>query len=135
MTTLQAAIVAILSGNFTTNGNFSGYNSKGQRIHIPGRQMESLGFKTDDEVKGKFPLYSIVVEREFNVLDENGEPKGDEKFTRAQAGSTFLSKADALTAYNSDSVLAIEATAELRKSATAAGLDAKTIAALEAATV
>jgi hypothetical protein len=116
-------IVAIHSGNFSDKGNFSGYNASGQRVHIAGRQMEALGH-TPESVKTKpisFPLYTIAVEREFNVLDANGEPT-TEKFTRTQAGSVFATKQDAITAYNSDKVLGLEATADLAKVATGLGL-------------
>lgn len=118
MNTVQMQIVAIQSGNFSEKGNFSGYNASGQRIHIAGRQMESLGH-TPESVKTKpitFPLYTIAVEREFNTLDANGEPT-TEKFTRTQAGSVFATKADAITAYNSDKVLGLEAVADLAKTA------------------
>jgi hypothetical protein len=85
--------------------------------------MEALGH-TPESVKTKpisFPLYTIAVEREFNVLDANGEPT-TEKFTRTQAGSVFATKQDAITAYNSDKVLGLEATADLAKVATGLGL-------------
>ena len=136
MNTLQMQIIAVLGGNFSAKGNFSGYNAAGQRVHIASAQMEALGY-TAESVKTKpitFPLYTIAVEREFNVLDESGNPT-TEKFSRVQAGSVFATKAEAIAAYNADKVLTIEAGAELQKSAKELGLNDKQIAALEAAVV
>jgi len=136
MNTIQMQIIAILSGNFSDKGNFSGYNASGQRIHIAGRQMETLGY-TPESVKTKpiaFPLYTIAVEREFNVLDTNGEPT-TEKFTRTQAGSIFATKTSAIEAYNSDKVLNLEAVADLKKTAKGLELTEELIADLLAVSV
>ena len=119
--------VAILSGAFTANGNFSGYNATGARIHVSGRTMEAAGIKKGDDLK--FPLYAIVVEREFNVLDEQGNPT-DEKFKREQAGSVFTTKDAMIAAANADAELVIETKAALKTSATAAGLTESAVDAL-----
>ena len=121
--------VAIISGNFTENGNFSGYNAAGTRIHISGRTMESAGMKKGDKIT--FPLYSTVVEREFNVVDEQGKETG-ETFKREQAGSVFTTKQALIEAVNADKVLALEAAADLTAKATAAGLTEEAINALAA---
>ena len=120
--------VAILSGNFTESGNFSGYNAAGTRIHISGRTMESAGIKKGDKIT--FPLYATVVEREFNVLDEQGNVKDGETFKREQAGAVFLNKAALIEAANADKVLALEAAADLTSKASAAGLTQDSINAL-----
>jgi hypothetical protein len=136
MNTLQMQIIAIVAGSFSTAGNFSGYNAAGQRIHIAGRQMESLGY-TPDTIATKpvvFPLFVVAVEREFNVLDADGAPT-TEKFSRLQAGSVFATKAGAIEAFNSDKVLTIEAGAELVKAAKTAGLTDAAVAALTSAAV
>jgi 2-hydroxychromene-2-carboxylate isomerase len=119
--------VAIISGNFTENGNFSGYNAAGSRIHISGRTMESAGMKKGDKLT--FPFYATVVEREFNVLDEQGNPT-EEKFKREQAGAVFTNKAALIEAVNADKVLAIEANADLVGKATAVGLSDNAVKAL-----
>ena len=119
--------VAILSGNFTGSGNFSGYNAAGQRIHVPARTMESIGLTKDSKIT--FPLYTLVVEREFDELNENGEPTGV-KFKRQQAGSIFLNKADMINAANADKMLNIETAAALKTQATAAGLTEDAISSL-----
>lgn len=111
--------VAILSGNFTGANNFSGYNASGKRIHIPARQLESLGITKESKIQ--YPLYATVVEREFDVLDDSGNPTG-EKFKREQAGSIFLNKADLINAVNADKVLALEAHADLQAKAKASNL-------------
>ena len=110
---------AILSGNFTTNGNFSGYNAAGDRIHIPARQMESLGLNKDTKIK--FPLYSLVRQREFSSVDANGQPTG-EKFTRAQSGSVFLNEEDMIAAANADDLLKLKTKANLATQAKSTGL-------------
>lgn len=121
--------VAILSGNFTENGNFSGYNASGARIHVNGRTMESAGIKKGDTVK--FPLFATVVEREFNVLDEQGNPKEGETFKREQAGAIFTNKQALIEAVNADKLLAVEAEADLKAKATAIGLTEEAVNALE----
>lgn len=132
MNAFQMQIIAILSGNFSTAGNFSGYNAAGQRLHITGRQMESVDYSPT--VAPVFPFYIIAVEREFNVLDTDGKPT-DKTFTRLQAGSVFKSKEAAIEAFNRDKVLTIEAAADLKKVATASGLTEADVKALAAASV
>ena len=121
--------VAIISGNFTENGNFSGYNASGTRIHVNGRTMESAGIKKGDTVK--FPLFATVVEREFNELDEAGNPT-DKTFKREQAGAIFTNKQALIEAVNADKLLAVEAEADLKAKATAVGLTEEAVAALQA---
>lgn len=111
--------VAILNGNWSTNGNFSGYNAAGERIHIPGRQFESLGITRDSQID--FPLYALVVTREFSRLDADGKPT-EEKFTRAQAGSIFKTKQAMIAAANADKLLAVETAKALQTEVKAAGL-------------
>jgi hypothetical protein len=121
--------VAIISGNFTETGNFSGYNASGTRIHVSGRTMESAGIKKGDTVK--FPLFATVVEREFNVLDENGNAKEGETFKREQAGAIFTNKQALIEAVNADKLLAVEAEADLKAKANAVGLTQEAINALQ----
>jgi hypothetical protein len=119
--------VAILSGSFTDNGNFSGYNAAGQRVHVPARTMESIQLTKDSKIA--FPLYALVVEREFDVVDADNEPTG-KTFKRQQAGSIFLNKADMIAAANADKMLTIETAAALKTQATAAGLTEDAISGL-----
>ena len=110
---------SIRSGSFTAAGNFTGYTVAGERIHIPARQMEIAGYNKD--TMPKFPFYCVSGERQFNVLDENGNAT-EEKFTREQAGSIFATKTEAIDAYNESLLLDIEAKASLKKAAADAGL-------------
>ena len=141
MTTLQMNIVTILRGKFTTAGNFTGRNAANQRIHIPADAMTALKYNADNADKIPYPLTALVVEGEYDILsttekDEQGNPaKTGEKFQRLEAGSIFLTKAEAITAYNADSVNVIEAKADLKKVAVAAGLSEASLKALEAVSV
>lgn len=126
--TLKATLVMLTRGSFSEKGNFSGYTTKGVRIHIPALMMSELGY--DKDKKPEFPLYACVVERTFDILNDEDKPTG-ETFTRAQAGSIFKSKAEAIEAMNSDDLLALEAKAELYKGAKSFGLTEDTLKKLE----
>ena len=131
----------ILSGNFAIGkdaitgkdkaGNFSGYNAKGKRIFIHKAQMEALGFKTDADLKGKFPLFAIVDDRELPVRDENGEVTNPPVMTkRLQALSVFTTKEAMISAYNSDAEFEIAAKSALQNTAKTAGLSVEAVNAL-----
>ena len=63
---------SINNGNFTNSG-FSGYTSKGERIHIFARQMESLSYAKGDAVK--FPFYVLAEQKSYAPrLDASGNP-------------------------------------------------------------
>lgn len=111
--------VTIIDGNFTGKGNFSGYNAAGQRIHVPARQMENHGLTDRKQIK--FPLYALVVEREFSSLDASGQPTG-EKFKRAQTGSIFLNQDEMMTAANADDLLRLKTKSALASQAKSIGL-------------
>lgn len=134
--TLKATLVMLVRGQFSEKGNFSGYNSKGVRIHVPAVMMKELGYEKDAKdaegkpVKIEYPLYACVVERTFNVLNDEGE-ETDETFTRAQAGSIFKTRQEAIDAMNSDDLLALEAKAELYKGAKSFGLTEDTLKQLQ----
>lgn len=134
--TLKATLVMLVRGQFSDKGNFSGYNSKGVRIHVPAIMMSELGYAKDAKdaddkpVKIEYPLYACVVERTFNVLNDEGE-ETDETFTRAQAGSIFKTRQEAIDAMNSDDLLALEAKADLYKGAKNFGLTEDTLKKLE----
>ena len=62
------------NGNFSAKG-FSGYTAKGERIHIFERQMESIGIKKGDDLKGKLPFYILAEPKSYGArLDEKGQP-------------------------------------------------------------
>ena len=123
--------VQIVRGKFTDNGNFSAYDAVGiDRIHVPSGVMESAGFKKGDSIK--FPLYAIVVERTFNVLDENGNPKEGDTFKRLQAGSVFTTEEALSEAANGNSLLKAKVKADYKAKTTAMGLTEEAINALAA---
>ena len=122
--------VAIRSGNISNTGkNFTGYSATGQRIHIPLRQMETLYPNFSKDTKVTFPLYALVVEREFDKVDADNQPTGV-KFKRLQAGSIFANKAEMIESYNEDSLMELEAKAHLKAQAKAMDLDENAINAL-----
>ena len=64
----------INNGSFSAKG-FSGYTAKGERIHIFERQMESIGIKKGDDLKGKLPFYVLAEPKSYGArLDDKGQP-------------------------------------------------------------
>lgn len=113
----------ILSGKFTAGdkaqGNFTGYNAGGERIFIHKNQMESAGWKADKDIA--FPFFAIVDDKDIQTRDENGELT-NVLVKRLQALSVFKTAAELITASNSDALLEINATVDLKAAATTAGL-------------
>jgi hypothetical protein len=68
--------VVIVDGQFSNNGNFSGYDALGtERYHIPARMMSRLGYAKGQNEKVEFPLFATVVKKSFAPrLDANGQP-------------------------------------------------------------
>ena len=135
MDTVKMSTVAIQSGAFSKKGNFSGYNASGVRIHVSANNMKTLGFDSTNATTITYPLYACVVEREFNVVDENDKPVKDDDgepktFTRLQAGSIFKTKAELINAVNADKLLAVEAESELQKVAKSLNLTAEALVSL-----
>lgn len=129
---------AIISGGWTSNGNFSGYNPTvvgpdgSSRIHIPGRVMEAAGFKKDSDVK--FPFYAILGVREFNKVDQTTGEAMDEKIKRLQANAVFAKVEDLANALAADAVLEGTVSNTIKATATSAGLsEAQLTALLESA--
>jgi len=92
--------LVITGGNFSPNGNFNAYTLLGAegRIHVNANQMSALGWTKNEDVK--FPFFAIVIEREFNKRDVNGELT-TETFKRLQASSIFSTEVNALRAIRS----------------------------------
>lgn len=95
--------VIIEGGNFSTAGNFSGYDAEtSERYFIPGRMMKAKGWATDAEVPTVF--FAVLTNKEYNVLtdelDANGNrvPEIDKetgetkKFTRLTVTKIYKSK-------------------------------------------
>lgn len=133
----------ILSGNFAAGsdakgkpkaGNFSGYNAKGERIFVHKAAMEALGFKSDADLKGKFPLFAIVGERDINTRDENGEVT-TVTTKRLQALSVFTKREDMTNAVNADKLFEIQAAAALANEVKVSGLTPEQFKALAEAAI
>lgn len=115
----------INNGNFTGNGNFSGYTALGDRVHFHKRQMESLGWTKNEDVK--FPFYSIATIKQIGQLDATGKPAVGENglpitADRLTALSAFKSRDEIKQAHADNSLLDIEIAQEIRSQASSAGL-------------
>jgi hypothetical protein len=129
--------MVINSGNFSGGNNFSAYNTKGERIHIHGRQMEALGYKPGDTIT--YPFFVIAENKTYGarpVLDDNGKPVlnadgtqkllpyADGKFTmtRATATAVFKTKEDYINAYVLDKTLEAEVANAVKREMNAVGI-------------
>lgn len=124
---------AIISGNFTGNGNFSGYTLEEGRVFIHKKQMEQLGWTKDADVK--YPFYAVVTDQEITPFDENGKEQVDSegnpvKVLRTQAKSAFKTKAELVQAFVDSASLDIEITTGIKAAATTAQLNDKELALL-----
>ena len=121
----------ILSGNFSAGdnaqGNFSGYNSQGQRIFIFKQQMEGLGFNEEKDVK--YPFFALMTEREIETRDDSGELTGT-MVKRVQATAIFKTMDELIDAKNSDAINEIKSASKLSSEASTAGLSKEQINAL-----
>ncbi len=128
---------AITSGNFSSNGNFSGYTALGERLFIHKSQMTALGWTKAEDVK--FPFYAIGGTREFNKLDENQQPVLKDgvpvMFDRLQALSVYPKISDLQGAHVDVATLDISIAGAIKTAITAAGLSEKDMLALENASV
>jgi hypothetical protein len=118
--------LVINAGNFSANGNFSGYTSTGLRVHIYGRQLEAIGYKTQEDVK--FPLYVSALEKTYEArLDEAGNPvpyaDGEFKMKRLTATAVFKTKEEGVAANIADKTYAIEIANGIKKAYDLAGID------------
>jgi len=108
----------INNGAFTGAGNFSGYTALGERIHVYGRQMDALGWKTTADVK--FPFYAIGQMKPISQLDEAGNVVGTSE--RLTALSAFKSREEIKQAHADSALLDIEIQQEIKAQASSAGL-------------
>jgi hypothetical protein len=123
-------LVAIVKARFaksndgTLTGNATGYNSAMEQIHLPADLLAEIGIEEgaeDSDLKAVIPFFAIISEREFNN-DKTDATKGT--FKQLRAGMLFKTKAEALTAYTADDMLANEGIALVKASAKASGLTA-----------
>lgn len=119
----------INNGKFTTE-NFSGYTAMGERVHIYGRQMASLGWEAIEDVK--FPFYCIAADKEIEPNGPDGKPSG-EKTMRLTALSVFKTKADITTARSESIMLDVEINKSIAEEAEKIGISQATLETLLAA--
>lgn len=129
---------AITGGNFTDNGNFSGYNTLGERLHIHKRQMEAIGWKEQEDVV--FPFFAIGGIKQIGQLDENGEPKVNEDGSavlvdRLTATAVFKTREALVTAHVDEATLELDIKVGIAGHAKSKGLNEKAIDALLAAAI
>jgi hypothetical protein len=115
----------INNGQFSANGNFSGYTATGVRVHIYARQMSAIGWEADDDVK--YPFYALAKEKEITPFEADGKTLSETKSIRLTATAVFTT-VDALAAAKGEVVL-VEAKVNsiIAKQAVAAGLSEDTM--------
>ena len=124
--------LVINNGAFTAAGNFTGYTALGERVHIFGRQMESIGIKKDD--KPTFPLFVIADLKTINKVDAEGNPT-EETAQRLTALSVFAKKEELIQAHVDSNMLNVEVAKTVKSQASSAGLGEAEIAVLLGATI
>ena len=116
----------INNGSFTANGNFSGYTALGDRVHLHKRQMESLNWKANADIK--FPFYTIATIKQIGKLNDKGQPALDPLTglaitePRLTALSAFKTRDEIKQAHADSSLLDIEIAQEIKAQASSAGL-------------
>ena len=116
--------MVINSGNLAPSGNFNGYNTKGERVHIYKRQMDALGIKNDADFK---QFFAIVANKTYGAkLDASGNPipyaDGKLTMTRATATAVFKTKDEYITAHVIDATLDAEVAHAIKKEYSAVGI-------------
>jgi hypothetical protein len=120
----------INNGSFTANGNFSGYTALGERVHFHKRQMEALGWSSNNDLQ--FPFYSIATIKQIGQLGADGKPVLDASglpatSDRLTALSAFKTRNEIKQAHADASLLDIEIAQEIRSQASSAGLSDATL--------
>ncbi len=125
MTSTTLITAVINNGQFSANGNFSGYTATGVRVHIYQRQMSAIGFEVDEDVK--YPFYALAKEKEITPFMADGKTLSETKSIRLTATAVFTT-VDALAAAKGEVVL-VEAKVNsiIAKQAVAAGLSEDTM--------
>ena len=115
-------------------GNFSAYDATGtrqNRVHIPKALAESFALDS----KTAMPIYAIVSEETYNVLDESNQPvKGadgePQTFVQKRAGNLFTTEEAAIKAQKSNVVLEAKANAYVSQLAAELKLTPEVVASL-----
>lgn len=126
--------LAIKNGAWVKNekneltGNFTGYNSKGERVHVYGRQLEAIGFKPGEDVA--MPLFVIAEDKTFTRVDDKGKEIEGSSFNRLTALSVFKTRDEMISAHVEDATLDMSVKQAIRKQASSAGLTEAEVAEL-----
>ena len=126
----------ILSGNFSSNGNFSGYDDENERYFISKRTMENQGWIKNEDVQ--FPFYIKAKVKTIGQLDGSGDPLVDANglavtVNRLEATSVFKTKQELINSCVDKLSLEIEIQSAIQAVAKTSGLtDASVKALLEA---
>jgi hypothetical protein len=128
----------ITSGDFTKQGNFTGYTSKGIRIHFHARQMASLKFSKENPPV--YPFYCIAEVKTYNARkDEQGNAipfeDGKTEMSRLTATSAFLQKDNLINAHVEESLLDREIAHEINKISAEKGFTSTDVATLSHASI
>jgi len=121
--------VVIVSGQFSANGNYSGWDLLGvERYHIPARMMNSLGYAKGANEQVEFPIYASVVKKSFPPrLDADGQPIPNPDGTfgikdRPTVTALFKTLEQGITANVANGEYARRVNNAVRKAETASGL-------------
>lgn len=128
----------ITSGEFSSNGNFSGYSKKALafgdqsgRVFIHKRQMDAKGWKKGEEIQ--FPFIVAASEREYNKMDAQGKATA-ETFKRLTSFAIYKNQEELNAAeileQTVDSNVKIAVAQAIQSTATAAGLSQDAMSAL-----
>lgn len=128
----------INNGSFTGNGNFSGYTALGERVHIHKRQMESINWTKQEDLK--FPFFVIGDTKQIGQLDADGKPLTNQDGTpvtvdRLTALSVFKTKDEIKQAHVDARMLDVEIAQEVASQASSAGLSEESVKALMTAAI
>ena len=115
--------LVINNGKFTQAGNFSGYTALGDRVHIYKRQMETLGWATDADVKT--PFFVIAENKGIDTIDANGVVTKTEQ--RLTALSAFKTRDEIKQAHAESASLDIEVKQAVAEQASKSGLSQSAI--------
>jgi hypothetical protein len=126
--------VVIVSGQFSANGNYSGWDLLGvERYHIPARMMNSLGYAKGANEQVEFPIYASVVKKSFPPrLDADGQPIPNPDGTfgikdRPTVTALFKTLEQGITANVANGEYARRVNNAVRKAETASGLTEETL--------
>jgi hypothetical protein len=122
---------AIINGSWTKEKNYSGYNSKGERVHIYAEQMKNAGFEFDSKVP---PLFVIGATKSYPKTDDKGNPTGEE-FTRLTALAVFKTQEEMVNAHMADAKLNVAIKAAVKDLGITAGFGDEEMAELLSASI